>query len=483
VTPARYRITNDRISECEITVFHGYSGAFHRPKFYGVSHSNLDVTDRNSRIYPNADSDSPHAPATSRRDLLAGSAAVGTAVTAGCLSDDGDDGTQDTDDNDGSETVEFVRRPTVFVFNTESGTVSIVDVETDEVVQTATIGMTASFPSNQFTPQLVNSADEMLWLNVDQGVRAVSPGSFENHADIETGSGANWQERTPGGDHLIISAREPAHRQLRIDADPGSEQFGEVTGEIERQSEGGRGNNDGPGPCDVTIHPDGEYAYVPDLFGDTLTVLGIDKFEIHRQVELEQFDGVPPEPWMGTAGWDGEILLVENNTGDAGSESIWDVSDPGNPTEQERLTTDDGLGEGPLTSEIGPDSEIGYVFTPGTDDVSVVDLETGTVEDRLELGGSAFVGTWDPDREKLYVPVQTNDEVAVIDHGSREIVTRLDVGAAPYGATSGRVRPSEDEESIGTTADLLKSVMGAFETTYCMDECACGHELMDAEHS
>ena len=416
-----------------------------------------------SRIYPNAGDDTSATPAMLRRNLLASSAVAGLAVTAGCLGDDG-----------GAEPEE---RDTVFVFNTGDGTVSLVDVETDEVVRTAEVGLASSFPSNQFSPRLTERPDDALWLNVDRGVRAVSVDSFEEQARVETGSGANWQERTPDGDHLVVSAREPEHRQYRLDADEESDSFGEVTAEIDRAPEGGRGDNDGPGPCDVTMHPDGEYAYVPDLFGDTLTVLSIDPFEIHRQVEVDPVDGVAPEPWMGTAAWDGGTLLVEHNAGDVGAESIWDVSDPGNPTERARLTPSDGFGEGPLTSEIGPESEVGYVFTPGTEDVTLVDLSDGTVLDRLGLGGSAFAGTWGPGREHLYVPVRSTDEVAVIDSDTRAITTRLSVGADPYGATAATVRPSDDLESLGSTERRVASLTGEYETTYCVGECACGHEL------
>ena len=422
----------------------------------------MDRSDQ--RLYPNENGGQVPRPDLSRRTLLAGTAAVGTAATAGCL----DDGNGD-DSGDG----EVVTRPTMFVFNTGDGTVSLVDVETDSVVETRSLGMTASFPSNQFSPRLTDDTEKPLWLNVDDGVRAVSSGPLEELAEIETGSGANWQEQTPDGRHLVVSAREPAHRQFKIDADPESDSFGEVTGEIERESEGGRGDNDGPGPCDVTIHPDGEYAYVPDLFGDTLTVLDIDAFEIVSQIDVESSDGAAPVPWMGTAAWDGKRLLVEHNDGAVGSESIWDLSDPAEPVERVRLTPDDGLGEGPLTSEIGPDSEFGYVFTPGTNDVSVVDLAAGAVEQRLDLGGSAFVGSWDPERTKLYVPVQTSGEVAVIDSERREIVDTIEVGPEPYGVTAATVRLETGRE----TAPAVAKLTGEYETTYCIGECACGHEL------
>ncbi|SFR35761.1 hypothetical protein SAMN04488124_0673 [Halogeometricum limi] len=395
--------------------------------------------------------------------MLAGSATAGAVAAAGCVGGGGDSG--------GSE-------PTVFVFNTGDGTVTLVDPEADEVVETRAVGLSSSFPSNQYTPRLTDNADDSLWLNVGRGVRGLSVGSLSRTANVETGSGANWLEQTPDGAHVVVSAREPAHTQFRIDADADSETFGEVTGELDRSSEGSTGDQAGPGPCDVTIHPDGEYAYVPDLFGDTLTVLGIDPFEIVTQVDVEPVGDGPARPWMGTVSPDGETLLVEHNEGETGTESLWDLSDPANPSERVRLTAADGLGERPLTSEIGPDSETGYVFTPGSNDVTVVDLAAGEVSGRLDLGGSAFVGTWNPSHTKLYVPVQTADEVAVVDHGRGAIIERLSVGANPYGATATQVRPNPDS-TAGLLTAMARLGLSATptETTYCIGNCACGHEL------
>ena len=423
------------------------------------------MSDRDPVIYPNADTntDDDRPDAVSRRRLLAGSTAAGVAASAGCL---------------GGESEESVDGATVFVFNTGDGTVSLIDPDTNEVVGSQHLGLSASFPSNQYTPQLTTAASDTLWLNVDRGVRGLTVGSFDETARFETGSGANWLERTPDGRHLVVSAREPAHTLYRLDADPDSETFGEQTAVIDRTAEGGRGDNDGPGPCDVTIHPDGQYAYVPDLFGDTLTVVDIEAFETVTQIDVDAVGEAPAEPWMGTVSWDGSRLLVEHNEGDTGSESIWDTSDPATPEEIARLTTDDGFGEGPLTSEIGPDSEVGYVFTPGTNDVTVVDLRAGEVLDRLDVGGSAFVGTWGPARESLYVPVQTANEVAVIDHASREVSTRIEVGDSPYGATAAMVRPeSDDTDALVATLARLGVFAATTETTYCIGECACGHQL------
>jgi len=431
-----------------------------------VTDQSDDAPGRCSDLYPNAgDRGENSGRAVSRRSLLAGSAAASAAVTAGCF-------------GDGDAGPDVVERPTVFVSNTGNGSLAIIDADDQELVETRALDLSSSFPSNQFTPELTDTAESPLWLNVGRGVRALAAGTLSERARFETGSGANWLEQTPDGSSLLASAREPAHMQYRLDADPASETFGELTGEIDRTPEGGRGDNDGPGPCDVTVHPDGDYAYVPDLFGDTLTVLDVEAFEIETQISVESADGsTPPEPWMGTAAWNGETLLVEHNEGDAGGESIWDVSDPAEPVERARLTPEDGMGEGPLTSEIGPDSAFGYVFTPGTNDVTVVDLEAEAVETRLDLGGSAFAGSWEPAREYLYVPVQTAGEVAVIDAAEREIVTRIETGPEPYGATAAAVRPVEGAGAGDSAASRLSALTGGYETTYCIVECACGHEL------
>lgn len=431
------------------------------------------MDDDGSRLYPNAASERRREGRLSRRTLLGTSAAIGTAVTAGCVGDD-DSAADGGDGGDGDPAT--TAEPTVYVSNTGDGTVTLIDVASTEVVATVDVGFSFSFPSNQFTPRLSDAAGDPLWLNVGEGIRSIAAGSFEQTASVDTGSGANWQELTPDGDHLVVSAREPSHTQYRIDADPDSDDFGAVTAQIDRLAEGGRGGNDGPGPCDVTVHPDGEFAYVPDLFGDTLTVIDVDAFGIHRQIAVEPSSSAPPEPWMGTAAWDGETLLVEHNEGSVGSESVWDISEPGSPEQRCRLTTADGMGEGPLTSEIGPDSAFGYVFTPGTEDVTVVDLAECAVETRLDLGGEAFAGTWGPDRSKLFVPVQTADEVAVIDGASREITETIPVGGKPYGATAARLRPEDPTAAARRNRSPLQHLR-AEETTYCIGRCACGHEL------
>lgn len=405
-----------------------------------------------------------------RRRVLQSSGAAGLLSTlSGCLSSDDEEGD-----------------PTMFVFNNGDRTVSILDTETDELLDTMFLGTTASFPANQYTTGAESNYD-VAWLNVSGGVRGFDQVTLEEVAYIETGYGPNYPNVTPDGQHLLIASGgttgmdpdpdDPEdHAIFRVDADPDSDTFGEVTGTIETPY---------VGPCDMTLGPDGEYAYVVDVADETLRVVRVDPFENAALVDVgEPVTEGDVLPFMCTATFDGQYLLVENGEGDLGpepeieregSESVWDISDPENPEEVERITRDDGLPSAPITSEIDPDSEAAYLFTPGAG-VTVLDLESYSIDDTLDIGGTAIAGAWGPHREKFYVPVQDANHVAVIEHASRSVIETIDAGEAPTGAVGGMTRPDEDTlASIQGTLAGLGIGVGSMEATYCVDDhCYCG---------
>lgn len=420
----------------------------------------------------NPNRQNPFADGIDRRRLMQSSAAVGaTAALAGCL-----------DDGERSERV-----PTVYAFNTGDRTVTVIDAERDEAVETVHVDTTASFPANQYGTG-ADSTYDTLWLNVSGGVRALDAHTLEELARVETGFGPNYPNLTPDEDHLLVAAGgtttmdpdpdDPEdHAIVRVDADRDSETFGEVTDEIRTGY---------TGPCDVTLEPSGEYAYVADIAAETLRVVSVDPFETAAEIDVGDPVGEGNVlPFMCTASFGGDLLLVENGEGTLGSdpdvaregsESIWDISTPDEPEELERITRDDGLPAMPLTSEIDPDNEAGYVFTPDADSVTVIDLEDRAVDRELDVGGSALSGAWGPHREKLYVPVQTANHVAVIDHAQREVVTTIDAGESPTGAVAGMVRPetSTGQQLRGSLASLGLE-FGDREPTYCPDDnCYCG---------
>ncbi|MFA9418374.1 hypothetical protein [Natrinema sp. HArc-T2] len=425
----------------------------------------------NDRSRTNPAATNPFRNGIDRRRVLRSSAAIGTTATlAGCLSDTNGE-----------------RAPTVYVFNNGDRTLSIIDATTDELIETVFIETTASFPANQYGTG-VDSEYDTLWLNVSGGVKALDQHTLDEVTEIETGFGPNYPNLTPASDSLLVAAGgtttlEPNlddpddHVLVRIDADRESDTFGEVTGEIEVGYSG---------PCDMTLGPDGEYGFVADIANETLTVLRVDPFEIAARIDVGEPAGDGHVlPFMCTASFDGDLLLVENGEGELGSdpdipregsESIWDISDPENPVELERITRDDGLSAPPITSEIGPGSDVAYVFTPDIDAVTVIDLEERVVDRELEIGGSAIAGAWGPAREKLYVPVQTANHVAVIDHAQRDVLTTIETGESPTGAVGGMVRPETTTgQRLRSSLATLGLSIGDQEPTFCPDDnCYCG---------
>lgn len=419
----------------------------------------------------NDDRRNPFAAGIDRRRLLRTSGVVGaTAALAGC-SGGGDGGSGDP-------------RPTMFVFNNGDRTVSVIDTESDELLTSAFLGTTASFPANQYTTG-VDADHDVLWLNVSGGVRGVDQRTLEEVASLETGYGPNYPNLTPDGDHLLVASGgttgmapegDANHAIFRVDADRESDTFGEVTAEIETGY---------VGPCDMTLGPDGDYAFVVDVADEAVRVLSVDPFETVARVGAgEPVTEGNVLPFMCTASFDGEYLLVENGEGTLGgdpevpregSESLWDISDPENPEEVGKITRDDGLPGAPITSEVSPDNEAAYLLIPG-EGVGVIDLERFEYETTLDVGGSSISASWGPNREKLYVPVQDANQVAVIDHASREVVETIGVGEAPTGAAAGTVRPEGDAVAqVQASLASLGITFGEMEASWCMDDhCYCG---------
>lgn len=413
----------------------------------------------------------PFADGVDRRRVLRSSVVVGRAAAlSSCVSGD---------------TSDAERAPTVYVFNNGDRTVTVVDAETDESIETVSVGTTASFPANQYGTGADSSYD-ILWLNVSGGVVGLDQHDLNEVARIETGFEPNYPNLSVDERHLLVAAggttsMDPApddpadHAIVRVDADPDSDTFGEVTGTIETGY---------AGPCDVTLDADGQHAYVPEIAHETLRVVQVDPFETVATVDVgEPVTDGDVLPFMATTAWDDDLLCVENGEGELGpdgdregSESIWDVSDPDDPEELARITREDGLPAMAITSETGPDGEVAYLFTPDAESVTLIDLDDRVVTGELDVGGTSISGAWGPHREKLYVPVQTANHVAVIEHASRAIVETIGVGESPTGAVGGMVRPatSTSRRVTGSLASL-GLVVGDREPTICPEgNCYCG---------
>ncbi|MEX2536665.1 MAG: twin-arginine translocation signal domain-containing protein [Trueperaceae bacterium] len=306
--------------------------------------------------------------------------------------------------------------------------VSLIDPDSLEVVATLPLAGSYSFPATRW-----DFERDLIWAGgPNEAVHAWRLSTGESAVELPTGSGQNYTELTPDGRHLIVAARF-ADRYLKIGADPQSDDFGQVAAEFDTYA--------GASPCDMTITSDGAYAYAPDRGGDTITTVRLDPFERASVTPVESFDGAPLEPYMATVSPTGNVLLVENaivdGGSDNGSESIFDLSDPANPVEVARLSRDEGLGVGPITSEITLDGRYGLVICRDSSELSVID--TGSLEVvgavTFPEGSNPLTGTFvfGSQGEHFFVPLPGRDAVAVVSVPEFKLVELLPVGARPMG--------------------------------------------------
>ncbi|MEX2541420.1 MAG: hypothetical protein WD314_06410 [Trueperaceae bacterium] len=309
--------------------------------------------------------------------------------------------------------------------------VSLIDPDNLTVLATVPLAGSYSFPATRW-----DFERDLIWAGgPNEAVHAWRLSTGESVLELPTGSGQNYTELAPDGNHLIVAARF-ADRFLKVSADPTADDFGEVAAEFDTYG--------GASPCDMTVTADGAFAYAPDRGGDTITAVRLDPFERATVVPVESLNGAAVEPYMATVSPTGNVLFVENakveGGSTTGSESIFDLSDPANPLEVARLTPDDGLGVGAITSEFTLDGRFGLVICRDSSELSIVDTSSYQVVGNVSFpeGSNPLTGSFvfGSQGEHFFVPLPGRDAVAVVSVPGFELVELLPVGARPMGVVN-----------------------------------------------
>ena len=246
-------------------------------------------------------------------------------------------------------------------------------------------------------------------------------------------SGSNFIGVSPKGKTAWNSAREIDEIQ-EIDIDPKSDTFGQILTHIpvpiSADASPGSATRGKMRPCDMSITPDGQYLWEPDIGGETVTGVDIGAKTVMAQITLPREDPANRVvPFMLTT--NGTVALVENFEAPFGTESIIDVSDPGNPVHVKKLTQADGLGITPMTSEFTPDGKYAYIIVNGSPDVpggiNVLDLNTLQLTKTIALpaGCRPHTGDFTNDDGYFVVNCSGNGSVAIISNELQEVVQEV----------------------------------------------------------
>lgn len=323
-------------------------------------------------------------------------------------------------------------RDLIVVSNNGGSSITLIDPASLEVLATFPLAGAFSFPATRWDPER-----DLIWSGFAEGgsVDAFRLSSGLRVAHVATGSAQNYTELTPDGAALLVAARA-RDRLLRVDAEPASATFGTVLAKLDLPP--------GSQPCDVTVRKAGDYAYLPDRGRDTLTTVDVGALRVASRLQLARDPGGGAlEPYMATVSPTGNVLFVENAVvsggSSTGSESIFDLADPGRPREVARLSTSDGLGRMPLTSEITPDGRYGMVICRASDEVSVIDTQALKVVAKVPLpsGSHPVAGTFlygGDAGSTMFVPLPGRDAVAAIEVPGFQVRKLIPVGPRPVGA-------------------------------------------------
>ncbi|MER7677438.1 YncE family protein [Streptomyces sp. NPDC096934] len=305
----------------------------------------------------------------------------------------------------------------VYVPNTNSNTVSVIDPATYKVVHTIRVGV---------QPQhVVPSWDlKTLWVNNDRGnsLTPIDPRTGRAGKSVAVHDPYNLYF-TPNGKYAIVMAsldRELVFRDAH-------------TMEVKKSV---------PVSCYGVNHadfsPDGRYFIVSCEFSGELLKVDTERMKVVAQQKLPYRGAMPQDVKISP---DGKKFYVADMVADG----VWvlDGDTFGKPT---LLHT----GKGCHGLYVSRDSREMYISNRGEGTISVFDFAQDrlTRKWRLPGGGSPDMGGVSADGKVLWLSGRYNSEVYAIDTGSGKQLARIRVGSGPHGLA---VYPQPGRYSLGHT--------------------------------
>ncbi|MCQ4573655.1 MAG: hypothetical protein NOU37_00170 [Candidatus Brocadiales bacterium] len=176
------------------------------------------------------------------------------------------------------------------------------------------------------------------------------------------------------------------------------------------------------GVANVTLTPDGRYAYAADGDSGTVTVIDTATDSVVADVMVGM------EPWRAYSSPDGRYMLVPNN----GDETISVISTDTN----EVVATMKG-GSGMTGINFVDGGKKAYAIFSNEGAVAVYDMDKMVDVKRLKLGRRMALETasTDPAGEKVYLVCSTTNSVYVIDGATDSVSVIPNVGSGPWAVT------------------------------------------------
>ncbi len=305
----------------------------------------------------------------------------------------------------------------VYVPNTISNTVSVIDPATDKVVQTIPVGK---------EPQhVVPSWDlKTLWVNNDLGnsLTPIDPATGKAGKPVPVHDPYNLYF-TPDGKHAVVMASMDKQLVFR---DPHTMAVDKAV----------------PVHCAGVNHadfsPDGRYFIVSCEFSGDLLKVDTAAMKVVAQQKLPFAGAMPQDVKISP---DGKTWYVA----DMMANGVWELN--GDTFSRPTLLR---TGKGAHGLYVSRDSKYLYISNRGEGSISVLDFATGKLVHKWWLpgGGSPDMGGVSADGTTLWLSGRYNGEVYAIDTRTGKLTARIKVGNGPHGLC---VYPQPGRYSLGHT--------------------------------
>jgi len=308
----------------------------------------------------------------------------------------------------------------VYVPNSESDTVTVIDPEKKEVVRTFSVGG---------LPQHVTPSPDLktLYTNSNQGntLTRIDPRTARPRGEPLPVEDPYNLYFTPDGRTAIVVAE----RLLRLDF---------------RDAASMRLQKEMSVPCKGVNHldfsADGRYFIASCEFGSALIKVDTSRRKLVDRLDLPRA-GMPQDVRISP---NGKLFYVA----DMQSHGVWVVD--GEDFKVKKFLPS-GLGAHGL--QPSRDSRVLYVSNRGEGSISVLDLKSRKIKKKWQIpgGGSPDMGGVSPDGRELWLSGRYNGEVYAIDTRSGKLRARIEVGNGPHGLA---VWPQPGRRSLGHTGNM-----------------------------
>ncbi|KAA6223008.1 hypothetical protein CP973_14760 [Streptomyces albofaciens JCM 4342] len=305
----------------------------------------------------------------------------------------------------------------VYVPNTGSDTVSVIDPKTYKVIETIPVGV---------QPQHVVPSWDMktLWVNNNRGhdLTPIDPATGRSGRPVDVHDPYNLYF-TPNGKYAVVMASMDKELVFR---DP-------KTMEVRKTV---------PVTCAGVNHADfsadGKYFIVSCEFSAELLKVDTEKMKVIGQQKLP-FRGAMPQDVKVSP--DGRTWYVADMMADG----MWVLD--GDKFEQPRLMP---TGKGAHGLYVSRDSKTMYISNRGEGSVSLLDFKSGKLVDKWHIpgGGSPDMGGVSADGKVLWLSGRYNSEVYAMDTRTGKTLAKIPVGEGPHGLA---VYPQPGRYSLGHT--------------------------------